>query len=148
LLKIFPRHKSGTSEWNDAVTQEMSNVMQYPSTLKPVIVRIVFLNNNNNPPSDIHEHTDEVASKEDSDDSTLAEPPNIIEEIFGGLRIKEAPVTDAGSIIVHQHQHETIEIRNAFFRIVDRPGSSSGCIYTTIAVNTGSCRQFFVQHKP
>jgi hypothetical protein len=86
------------------------------------------------------EYDEESESAEDLDNSTIDEPPNILEDIFGGLQIVDAPVIDAGSIVVHRNHRETIDIRNAFFRLVERPGVPPVVVFcTTFAVDMCNC---------
>jgi hypothetical protein len=121
-LKIIPDNPSGTSEWNDGVTKEMSNLKPTFNSPESIVVGIAF--------TTPLEDEEEMESNEDSDNSTIDEPPNILEDIFGGLQLVDAPVIDAGSIVVHRNHRETIDGRNAFFRLVDRPGFPPMVVFT------------------
>jgi hypothetical protein len=122
-VKIIPDNPSGTSEWNDA--EEMRNTISTFNSAESIVVGIAFVNNDTP-----LEDEEEMESNEDSDNSTIDEPPNILEDIFGGLQLVDAPVIDAGSIVVHRNHRETIDVRNAFFRLVDRPGFPPMVVFT------------------
>jgi hypothetical protein len=106
----------GTSEWNDAVTKEMCNTIPTFNSPESIVVGLALMNNDNTTPLEDEEDTE---SDEDSDNSTIDEPPSILEDISGGLQIVDAPVVDAGSIVVHRNHCETIDVRNSFFCLVD-----------------------------
>jgi hypothetical protein len=128
-LKIIPDNPLGTSEWNDAVTKEMPNTIPTFNSLASIGVGISIMNNESTTPL---EDEEEMESAEDLDNSTIDEPPppHILKDLFGGLKIVDAPVIDAGSIVVHRNHCETIDIRNAFFRLVDQPGVPPVVVFT------------------